>query len=332
MALSKPFKVAAIQSAPHYLDVQASVEKACGLIPKAAESGAVVAGFPESWLPGYPFFAAAGASRDWWRAAARYLEASIEVPGPETERLCAAARSAGIDVVIGVIERDATTHGSVYCTILFIGREGKIIGRHRKTRPTHVERAVWADGDAAGLIVHQRHYGRLSALNCWEHNAVLPGYALMTQGPQIHFALWPGREWNPAPPAPTALFSRQLLLSRAFASQAGSYVVCVGGLRSKADVPEEFRHLQTLDTTGDSHIIDPRGEVVAGPASGETILVAECDPELIWAAKVGCDPAGHYARKDLFEFRVRGASNPFAGGGAPAAEDGGDEPQAGPSV
>lgn len=312
MSMSKPFKVAAVQAAPHYLDVRATVEKACALIEQAAQTGAVVAGFPEAWLPGYPFFAAAGASRDWWRAAARYLEASIEVPGPETELLCAAARRAGIDVVIGVIERDSATHGSVYCTILTIGREGRIIGRHRKTRPTHVERAVWADGDASGLVVHPRDYARLSSLNCWEHNSVLPGYALMTQGPQIHFALWPGREWNPAPPAPTALFSRQLLLSRAFASQAGSYVVCVGGLRSKADIPEEFRHLQTLDTTGDSYIIDPRGEVVAGPASGETILVAECDPELVWAAKVGCDPAGHYGRKDLFEFRVRGESR--AGG------------------
>lgn len=321
MALSKPFKVAAVQAAPHYLDVPTSVTKACQLIAQAAETGAVVAGFPESWLPGYLFFAAAGASRDWWRAAARYLEASIEVPGPETDRLCAAARDAGIDVVIGVIERDAATHGSVYCTILTIGREGRILGRHRKTRPTHVERAVWADGDADGLIVHQRHYGRLSSLNCWEHNSVLPGYALMTQGPQIHFALWPGREWTPAPPAPTALFSRQLLLSRAFASQAGSYVVCVGGLRSKEDVPEEFRHLQTLDTTGDSAFIDARGEVLAGPVSGETILVGECDPEVIWAAKVGCDPAGHYGRKDLFEFRVHAGANPFAADAATATDE-----------
>lgn len=323
MALSKPFKVAAIQAAPHYLDVRASVEKACSLIPRAAECGAVVAGIPESWLPGYPFFALAGVSRDWWRAAAKYLEASIEVPGPETDMLCAAARSAGIDVVIGVVERDTATHGSVYCTILFIGREGRIIGRHRKTRPTHVERAVWADGDASGLVVHQRHYARLSALNCWEHNSVLPGYALMTQGPQIHFALWPGREWAEAPPAPAVLFSRQLLLSRAFASQAGSYVVCVGGLRTKEDIPEEFRHLHTFDTTGDSYIIDPRGEVVAGPACGETILVAECDPELIWAAKVGCDPGGHYARKDLFEFRVHAAPSAFAASPAPV---GGDSP------
>lgn len=321
MALSNPFKVAAIQAAPHHLDVQASLAKACELIGRAADTGAVVAGFGESWLPGYPFFALTGLGIDWWRAAARYLEASIEVPGPETAALCKAAQRAGIDVVIGVIERDQATQGSVYCTILFIGREGRILGRHRKTRPTLTERAVWADGDALGLVVHQRPYARLSALNCWEHNSVLPGYALMTQGPQIHFALWPGREWNPPPPAPVALFSRQLLLSRAFASQAGSYVVCVGGLRTKQDIPEEFRHLHTFDTTGDSCVIDPRGEVVAGPVAGETILVAECDPELIRAAKVGCDPAGHYARKDLFEFRVKGGPPMDHAPPAPEAPD-----------
>ncbi|MDM0085370.1 carbon-nitrogen hydrolase family protein [Variovorax sp. J31P179] len=305
MAPSTSFRVAAIQAAPCYMDVQASLDKACALIKSAAQTGAVVAAFSEAWLPGFPFFLFSALDRQWWRAAARYLEATIEVPGPETDALCAAARDAGIDVVIGVVERDSTTQGSAYCTILFIGREGKILGRHRKTRPTLVERAIWADGDARGLVVHERSYGRISALNCWEHNSVLPGYALMAQGTQVHFALWPGREQATAPAAPEALYSRQLLLSRAFASQAASYVVCVGGLRTKQDVPEEFVDLQIRDTTGDSYIIDPRGEVIVGPGVGETILTAECDPELLRAAKVACDVAGHYGRKDLFEFSVR---------------------------
>lgn len=330
MKLTKSFKVGAIQAAPHYMNVEASLEKARDLIERAAELGVAVASFSEAWLAGYPFFSTGGINRDWWRAAARFYETAIEIPGPETEYLCTVAARAGIDVLIGVNERDTATQGSVYCTILTIGREGRIISLHRKTRATHVERALWADGDAKGLVVHQRPYARLSALNCWEHNSVLPGYALMMQGPQIHFALWPGREWQPGPPAPIALFSRQLLLSRAFASQAGCYVVCVGGLRTKQDVPEEFRELQTWDTTGDSYIIDPRGEVIAGPAVGETILVADCEPEVLWAAKVGCDPAGHYARKDLFEFRVHGQAKPSdysekltagAGTGEQRAED-----------
>lgn len=323
------FKIAAIQAAPCYLDVQASLDKACALIEQAAQTGAVVAGFSETWLPGYPFFLFSALSDDWWRVAARYLAASIEIPGPETDRLCRTARRAGIDVVIGVVEREPRSQGSVYCTVLFIGRDGSLLGRHRKTRATLHERSVWADGDASGLVVHQRPYGRISGLCCWEHNTVLPGYALMTQGTQIHFSLWPGRESPTAPPAPAALYPRQLLLSRAFASQAASYVVCVGGLRRAEFIPPEFRHLHSVDTSGDSYIIDPRGEVIAGPACGEEILVADYSAEQVLAAKVACDVAGHYARPDLFSFSVHRPASELGvvnGATAAAAPAGGPPP------
>lgn len=304
MLPTDPFKVAAIQAAPCYLDVQGSLEKACGLIADAGKTGAVVAAFGETWLPGHPFFITAGVSPLWWEAAAKYLEQSIVIPGPETDRLCAAARDANIDIVIGVVERDARTQGSVYCTILFISNQGDILGRHRKTKPTMQERAVWADGDASGLVVYDRPYGRISGLCCWEHNTVLPGYALMEQGTQIHFSLWPGFEAKNPPPAPASLFSKQLLLSRAFASQAGAFVVCVAGLRHADAIPKEYHDLHTIDHTGDSYVIDPRGEVMAGPAAGEEILVVECDPKAIRGAKVACDVAGHYGRSDLFNFSV----------------------------
>jgi nitrilase len=304
------FKVAAVQSAPHYLDPDASTDKACRLIDEAAATGAVLAAFSETWLPGYPFFLFSMPDQKWWKAAAAYLAAAIEIPGPQTGRLCAAARKAGIDVVIGVAERDAQTGGSVYCTLLFIGREGTILGRHRKIKPTHNERAIWAEGDATGLNVYQRAYGRISGLCCWEHNTVLPGYALMAQGTQIHIAAWPGRELKQAPPRPVSLASRQLLLSRAFASQAASYVLCVGGLRSAQHIPEEFRELNTFDTTGDSYIIDPRGEVLAGPAVGESILVAQCSREDLYAAKAACDVGGHYSRPDLFRVLVNRSPQP----------------------
>src|SRR5262249_31565778 len=157
--------------------------------------------------------------------------------------------------------------------------------RHRKIKPTFNERSVWGEGDASGLRVYERPYGRISGLNCWEHNAMLPGYVLAAQGTQIHVAAWPGREAASAAPATIPVWPRQLLLSRAFASQASCYVIAVGGMRSHADTPERYRALSTIEYTGDSCIIDPRGEVIAGPAQGEIVLIAEGSMAAVLVAK-----------------------------------------------
>jgi nitrilase len=298
------FRLAAIQAAAVPFDREASTEKACRLIRDAGAMGATIAAFGETWLPGYPFFCHAPASALTWQAMAEYLDNAVEIPGPTTERLCEAARDAGIDVVIGVAERDTATGGSVYCTLLFIGRDGSILGRHRKIKPTFNERSVWADGDAVGLQVYQRSYGRISGLNCWEHNTMLPGYALAAQGTQIHVAAWPGREPATAPASPAPLWPRQLLLSRAYASQAACYVIAVGGMRSHTDTPERYRAMSTVEYSGDSTIIDPRGEIIAGPAQGETILIAEGSRDTVLAAKAVCDIGGHYSRPDLFQLTV----------------------------
>jgi nitrilase len=207
-------------------------------------------------------------------------------------------------VVIGIAERDAISHGTIYCTLLFIGREGEILGRHRKVKPTHHERAIWGEGDAVGLVAHQRPYARISGLNCWEHNSVLPGYVLMAEGTQVHVAAWPGREPESAPPAPISIWPRQMLLSRAFASQGGCYVILAGGLCRVEDIPERYHELIRHPYTGDSAIIDPRGEIIAGPAQGEEILLATGTMEAVYAAKAGCDVGGHYSRPDLFQVLV----------------------------
>jgi nitrilase len=283
------FKLAAIQAEPVYFNRQASTEKACQLIRESGALGATLAAFGESWLPGYPFFVWGSSTGSM---SAEYLANAVEIPSATTDQLCEAARQAHMDVVIGLAERDPQTQGTVYCTLLFIGSEGTILGRHRKLKPTHRERTAWGEGDGSGLTVYDRPYARISGLNCWEHNMVLPGYALMAQGTQIHVAAWPGMN-----------NSRHTFLSRAFASQAGAYVIDVGSLLSPDRVPETYRELAE-NYPGESCIIDPRGEVIAGPAEGEKILMADCSIDRIFSAKALCDVAGHYSRPDLFQLSV----------------------------
>jgi predicted amidohydrolase len=297
--------VAAIQAAPVYFDRDASAAKACRLIEEAASRGAKLAAFGETWLPGYPGFAWRSSSEPhWWEASALYIEQAVEIPGPITDQLCAAARRCGIDVVIGVVELDRNTQGTVYATLLFIGSDGRILGRHRKLKPSAYERVAWSQGDVAGLLTHERSYGRISGLNCWEHNMMLPGYALAAQGTQIHVVAWPGREPKP-PQAPNAQWPRQHLLSRAFAAQAACYVICAGGLLEPEHMPAPLRSLVNFRYTGDSAIIDPRGEIIALAESGkEVILTAEIDLLNVRAAKSVNDIAGHYARPDIFQLTV----------------------------
>lgn len=299
------FTLAAIQAAPVYFDREASTDKACMLIEQAAQKGANLAAFGETWLPGYPFFYPYPIQSPLWKqAAAAYLDSGVEIPSPTTDRLCEAARRANIDVAIGLVELDARTHGTVYCTLLFLGREGKILGRHRKLKPTLAERMFWGEGDGVGLGIYERHYGRISGLSCGEHAMLLPAYALMAQGTQVHVAAWPFprhlAESNPV---------QGLLLSRTFAVQGNCYVIAVCNLLRPDDVPENYRDLvierQNDKREGGSCIIAPGGEVIAAAASNEEIiLTASVSLEAVLQLKAVIDVGAHYSRPDVLQLHV----------------------------
>lgn len=299
------FKLAAIQAAPVYFDRAASTEKACKLILEAGRKGATLAALGETWLPGYPFYT-------WGtfpgELVANYLANAVKIPSPTTDQLCEAARTANIDVVIGIAELDAHTEGTTYCTLLFISNEGKILGRHRKLKPTYNERMVWGEGDGSSLVVYERPYGKISGLNCWEHRMFLPGYALMAQGTHIHIAAWPGNA-----------DSGHDFLSQAFAFQASAYVIDVGSLLSPELTTGAVKEALTgkhgesnrigTEFPGHSHIFGPNGRIIAGPAEGETILIAEGTRRRIYDSKTMCDVGGHYSRPDIFQFKVNRRSS-----------------------
>ncbi len=300
------FTLAAIQAAPVYFDREASTEKACQLIEEAAHKGADIAAFSETWLPGYPFFHPYPVHSPLWnQAVTAYLSSGVKIPSPTTDRLCKAAREAGIDVVIGLVELDSNTNGTVYCTLLFIGREGEILGRHRKLKPTLAERMFWGEGDGVGLGVYERDYGRISGLSCGEHTMLLPAYALIAQGTQIHIAAWPySRHISDSSPV------NGLLMSRAFSVQGNCFVIAVGSLVRPGDVPKAHRDLiRTRESekigVGGSCIISPSGNVIAtAPASEETILTATVTLETVLQQNVVNDIGGHYSRPDILRLQI----------------------------
>ncbi|MBT4043080.1 MAG: carbon-nitrogen hydrolase family protein [Rhodospirillaceae bacterium] len=295
------FKLAAIQAEPVWFDRDASTAKACKLIEEAGASGVTLAAFSETWLPGYPFFIRTSPVAG---AASRYLSNAVKVPSRTTDLLCQAALRAGIDVVIGIVELNPETHGTVYATLLFIGREGGILGKHRKLKPTLYERLMWGEGDAEGLQVFERPYARISGLNCWEHMMMLPGYALAAQGTQVHVAAWPTS-------GSLALErGKGLLLSQAFAAQAGCYVIAVGSIINPDNVDEPYRKaaegLARLPSGG-SCIIAPGGAILdTAPHQEPAMLVVEADLNSVLEVKAICDIGGHYSRPDVLGLVVNG--------------------------
>ncbi|MBI4233687.1 MAG: carbon-nitrogen hydrolase family protein [Chloroflexi bacterium] len=309
--MQETFKAAAVQAAPVFLDREATLEKACRLVEEAASRGASLVVFPETWVPGYPVWASRVPAWRVWkpgqRAFARLFRNAVEVPGPATDALGAAARRTGVYLVIGVNEREAEFgRGTLYNTILFFGRDGRLLGRHRKLMPTFHERTVWGLGDASGLAPHATQVGRLGGLICWEHWMPLARYALYTQGEQVHAALWPssyGLDSVEGEMVQTA--------SRHYAHEGRTFVVAACGYLTRDMLPRDFdlgdeaaRWPQVL-LTGGSAIIAPDGRYLAGPFfEGEGILYADINLEEIPQLKQSLDVAGHYARPDIFQVTV----------------------------
>ncbi|MFM8211518.1 nitrilase-related carbon-nitrogen hydrolase, partial [Klebsiella pneumoniae] len=54
--MNKPVTVACVQAAPVFMDLEGTIDKTVTLISEAAQKGAELIAFPETWIPGYPWF------------------------------------------------------------------------------------------------------------------------------------------------------------------------------------------------------------------------------------------------------------------------------------
>jgi nitrilase len=306
-----PFLVAAVQASPVFLDREATVEKACSLIAEAGAKGARLVAFPEGFIPGYPlwvWFIPAGETFALRELYAELLAQSVTVPGPATDRLCEAAREAGVTAAIGINERNAEASGmTLYNSLLYISAEGKILGCHRKLVPTAGERLVYGQGDGSTLEVYDLPVGRVGGLVCWENYMPLARYALYGWGVQIYLA----PTWDRGEPWISTL--------RHIAKEGRVYVLgCCTAMR-RDDIPDRYafkgKYLAQQGewlNPGDSAIVDPDGKFLVEPVRNrEEILYAEIAPARLSGTRWQLDVAGHYGRPDVFQLTVRRDARPM---------------------
>jgi nitrilase len=293
-------RAAVVQAAPVVFDVTQTLAKLADLTADVARQGAQLAVFPEAFVSAYPkeldFGARVGRrSAEGREQFRRYFDSAIAVPGPATETIGKAARSAKLQLVVGVIEREG---GTLYCTVLFFGPDGLLLGKHRKLMPTAMERLIWGFGDGSTLTVVDTAIGKIGAVICWENYMPLLRMAMYAKGVELYCAPTADDRdsWLPT-------MRHVALEGRCFVLSACQYL-------TRGDCPPDYAAFQGSDPQtvlmrGGSCIVGPLGGVLAGPRfEGEGILTADLDLAEIARGKYDLDVVGHYARPDVFRLYV----------------------------
>ena len=298
-------KIAVVQSAPVLLDRVGTLEKAVAAAYGAASEGAELVVFPEAFVPGYPAWIwrlrPGGDMALTERLHAKLCENAVSLARNDLAPLCDAAREHNITIVCGVDEiDDNASRTTLYNTVVTIGPDGSLLNRHRKVMPTNAERMVWGFGDATGLKVVDTPCGRVGALICWENYMPQARLAMYAQGIQIYIA-------------PTFDDGDSWVASMQHIAREGRCWVIGSGFALRAcDIPDSFPEKDAIFpdpeewvNPGDSVIVDPGGEIVAGPLRQEYgVLRADIDLDRVVTARIAFDVAGHYARPDLFQLHV----------------------------
>jgi nitrilase len=302
---SNVVRVAVVQAAPVILDREATTAKVVALTHQAAKQGAKIVLFPEAFIPAYPrgltFGTRVGSRSDVGRKDwARYWRNAVSVPSETTEILGEAARSAEVYLIVGVIERDAEfSSGTLFCTTLYFGPDGQLLGKHRKLKPTASERLIWGEGDGSTLTVVDTPYGKMGGLICWENYMPLARTAMYAKGVQIYLA-------------PTA-DARDVWQStiRHIAVEGRCFVLSCNQYVTKDMYPtdlacyDELSSAPEVMSVGGSAIVGPLGEYVVEPVLGrEDILIGDLNLDLIPQSRFDFDPVGSYARPDIFQLIV----------------------------
>ncbi|MCC8980035.1 carbon-nitrogen hydrolase family protein [Bradyrhizobium acaciae] len=302
------FRAAAVQASPVYLNASATADKAASLVHEAAANGARLVAFPEVFVPGYPYWnwiTDPVTGSVWFE---KLVKSSVLVPGPEIDIVRKAARDSGCYVVLGVNERSPVSLGALYNTLVFIGPDGTLLGKHRKLVPTWAEKLTWTGGDGSSLRVYETEIGRLGGLACGENTNTLARFALLGQGELVHVA-----SYISLPVAPPDYDMAEAIKLRAIAHSFEGKIFTIVSCSTVSEeiiaamqtvVPDARARLQRKSSAF-SGVIGPDGRLVGEPLiDDEGIVYADIDLERCIQPKQMHDIVGHYNRFDIFDLRV----------------------------
>lgn len=312
------YKIAAAHVAPVFLDLKATVAKACSLIEEAARNGAQLIAFPETYIPAFPVWCSLRSpiyNHDIFR---RLAANSMLIPGPELAHICSTARRCGIFVSMGLNEGTKTSVGCLWNTNVLIGDDGSILNHHRKLVPTFYEKLIWANGDGAGLRVCETRLGRIGMLICGENTNPLSRFTLMAQGEQLHIAsfppLYPTR--HPKEGGNYDVANAIRIRTGAHAFEAKCFNIAVSSFMDEpmrqelAKLDQEAAYIIDNTPRGISMVVGPTGEPISeSMCETEGILYADIDLSACVVQKQIHDVVGYYNRFDIFKLKVNRSAN-----------------------
>ncbi|MDJ1114911.1 carbon-nitrogen hydrolase family protein [Microbacterium dauci] len=313
MSLHLPtVRAAAVQAAPVFLDTARSIDKLETLVEQAANNGAELVVFGETFLPGFPTWTGVLPPIDQHDLHKRLFQEAIVVPGPETDRLGRIARQHDIVLSVGINERAEHTLGQLFNSNLIFDRNGQLVNHRRKIVATYHERLTWSHGDAHDMKPVDLDGWNLGALICGENTNTLARYSLLAQGERIHISTYPSTwPFDGSPDRDDYDLTESIRIRSAAHCFEGKVfnIVAATALDDDAvdavangdqQIEARLRGSRTV-----SLILDPAGRVIAGPTTEpEEIIYATIDVADEIIAKKAQDIVGTYNRFDIFSVTV----------------------------
>ncbi len=300
------FKIAAVQLEYEFLDLEKSCLKAVDIIKEAGANGADLIGFPELYLPGFPFYILMGPVGYTIPFFPKFYDNSIEIGDKYTQMLQLAAKKANINVVMGYSQRIGH---SLYISQMTIDRSGNIVANRSKLKPTHVERTIFGQGNGSDIVtVDLPGIGKTGALCCWEHLLPLLRASMQNKGEIVHVASWPAfctHEESAYSLGPTVCVGQ----SRSYSVESQCFTIVSTGILKESDLeimqlPPEQPFLSAGG--GYATIFGPDGKQLTEKLDPKTegILYVDANIDYLKIAKHFIDPVGHYSRPDIFKLLI----------------------------